>query len=332
MHTASNPPVTEAFTSDPVEVLFLAGIGRSGSTLLERLLGEVPGVCSLGEVMHLWDRGLIRNESCGCGVPFLDCPFWTRIGETAFGGWSQVDAAAMSRLARSVDDISNLARLLRPGRGRFRADLNEYVGTYEAIYRAARTVTGCDFVVDSSKGTSLAYCLGTSPGLRLQILHVVRDSRGVAYSWTKTVRRPESTAVGTDYMPTFTPTRVAVLWSGHNVLIQAARLFGTPVHLARYERFIRNPQAFLADLLRRCRIPTITEAAPVAGADWVELGVSHQVSGNPMRYQVGRIPVRGDESWRQALPARQRRIVTAVTAPVATALGYRPWQRDGSTG
>jgi len=308
----------------PVPVIYLAGLGRSGSTLLERVLGEIPGVCSLGEVIHLWHRGLIRNERCGCGSPFRECPFWTRVGAEAFGGWHRVDAARMAALGRTVDDVNRLPRLIRPGRGRFATDLAEYVGAYQAVYRAARTVTGADVVVDSSKATSLAYCLRTSPALRLQVLHIVRDSRGVAYSWTKSVLRPESTAAESDYMPTFAPTRVAVLWSGHNLLIQALRALGTPVRLARYEDFVRAPRPFLGHVLQQCGLEVDGSALAVAGPDWVELGVSHQVSGNPMRYQVGRIPVRNDETWRSGLPAGQRRIVTGLTAPVAGLLGYRP--------
>ena len=34
----------------PLRVLYLGGMGRSGSTLLERMLGEVPGACSLGDL------------------------------------------------------------------------------------------------------------------------------------------------------------------------------------------------------------------------------------------------------------------------------------------
>ena len=44
-------------------VLFIAGTGRSGSTLLERLLGQIPEVAPLGEVVHLWERGVIDNLS-----------------------------------------------------------------------------------------------------------------------------------------------------------------------------------------------------------------------------------------------------------------------------
>ncbi|MFD0886208.1 sulfotransferase, partial [Streptosporangium algeriense] len=73
----------------PTRVVFLGGLGRSGTTLLERLLGEVPGVTPLGEVAHLWTRGVLANEDCGCGKPFGACPFWREVGTRAFGGWSE---------------------------------------------------------------------------------------------------------------------------------------------------------------------------------------------------------------------------------------------------
>ena len=58
-----------------------------GPRLLERALGELPGVLSIGETVHLWDRGLRDNELCGCGQPFSSCPFWRSVGDVAFGGW-----------------------------------------------------------------------------------------------------------------------------------------------------------------------------------------------------------------------------------------------------
>ena len=68
-------------------VLFLSGLGRSGTTILERVLGELPGVCSAGELVHLWQRGVLDDELCGCGEPFSRCGFWTEVGRRAFGGW-----------------------------------------------------------------------------------------------------------------------------------------------------------------------------------------------------------------------------------------------------
>ena len=65
-------------------VLYLGGLGRSGTTLVERLLGELPSVCALGEVVHLWQRDVLNDERCGCGAKFSACTFWKRVGEQAF--------------------------------------------------------------------------------------------------------------------------------------------------------------------------------------------------------------------------------------------------------
>jgi len=48
-------------------VLFIGGLGRSGSTLLDRMLGRLDDVWSVGELVHLWERGLSQNNRCGCG-------------------------------------------------------------------------------------------------------------------------------------------------------------------------------------------------------------------------------------------------------------------------
>src|SRR5207245_4821641 len=87
---------------DPT-VLYLGGVGRSGSTLVDRILGQVPGLFSGGEIRDLWARGLIENRQCGCGTPFRSCSFWTEVGRRAFGGWDRIDPPGVLLLARSVD-------------------------------------------------------------------------------------------------------------------------------------------------------------------------------------------------------------------------------------
>ena len=42
-------------------VLYIGGMGRSGSTLVDRVLGQAPGVCSVGELVFLWERGVLAN-------------------------------------------------------------------------------------------------------------------------------------------------------------------------------------------------------------------------------------------------------------------------------
>ena len=97
-------------------VLYVGGLGRSGSTLLDRMLGRLDDVWSVGELVHLWERGLKENNRCGCGRCFADCPFWRRVGEVAFGGWDTLDADEVLALRRPqvAGDRLLVARHHRP--------------------------------------------------------------------------------------------------------------------------------------------------------------------------------------------------------------------------
>jgi hypothetical protein len=178
--------------SEAVRVVYLGGLGRSGSTLLERLLGELPGVCASGEVVHMWQRGVAENERCGCGEPFGGCDFWGQVGKTAFGGWNNVSTDRVLGLRAAVDRTRRIPALSRPSvPARIQAALSEYTGYYVSVYRAIAEVSGCETVVDSSKHASLAFCLASRGEIDLRVIHLVRDSRAVAYSWSRKVARPD---------------------------------------------------------------------------------------------------------------------------------------------
>ena len=182
-------------------VLYLGGLGRSGTTLVERLLGELPSVCAIGELVHLWQRDILDDERCGCGVRFSACPFWTQVGARAFGGWHNVDVSRVHALRDSVERTRHIPRLAS---GQMPdPEVREYANYYARVYAAAAAVSGAEVVVDSSKHSALAHVLRWADDLDLKVVHVVRDARGVAYSWTKTVTRPETD--GTDEMTRYSP-------------------------------------------------------------------------------------------------------------------------------
>jgi Sulfotransferase family len=324
MHSRPRPDLPSA-PEGRLRVLYLGGIGRSGSTLLERMLGELPGTCSLGEVVHLWDRGVRHDQRCGCGAAFSACPFWQAVGQRAFGGWQNVDVERHLELRTRVDDVRRTPRLLFGAFGRsFRRDLEEYAEAYQAVYEAAREISGARLVIDSSKVTSLAYCLRRLPDLDLRLLHLIRDSRAVAYSWTKMVRRPE--VVNREaYMHRFTPKQLAFLWSLHNTLLELPRMAGTPTRTLRYEQFARDPETVLRQVAEFAGLPLGPDDLGFLEPGVVHLNMSHQVAGNPMRFTTGQVKIRKDEAWRTELAPRDRRQVAALTAPVSLAFGYSPF-------
>lgn len=308
----------------PDRVVYIGGLGRSGSTLLERMLGELPGVCPAGEAVHVWERGVLASERCGCGMPFLDCPFWRKVGDVAFGGWDQVDVPRLIRLRRQVDRnrfIPLLASPVLPPA--FRRALDEYLSYYQRLYAGLHEVSGCPVVVDSSKLVSLAFCLRWSDSVDLRVVQAVRDSRAVAHSWARRVSRPDS--LMESLMVTHSPASAAVRWDLQNGAIQLLAALGTPILRVRYEDLIDAPAVALQKIADFAGTGTGGEPGIVGGepaAHWVDLTPAHTASGNPMRFQTGRIPLRRDDEWRSAMPAARRRVVTAVTFPLLARYGY----------
>jgi hypothetical protein len=300
-------------------VLYLGGLGRSGTTLVERLLGELPGVYALGEVVHLWQRDILNDERCGCGAKFSACTFWERVGELAFGGWGSVDVARVHALQDRVERTRHIPRLA--GYAEAPADVREYANFYARLYAAAVEVAGARVIVDSSKHSALAHVLRWADDVDLRVVHVVRDARGVAYSWTKTVARPETD--GTDEMTRYSPARSALLWNAHNAAFGLLARRGVPVRRMRYEQFLVDPRAGLRDLAAFAGIPVTGSDLGFLGEGYADLSVGHSAAGNPMRFTVGRVPLRRDDAWTVALPPSQRRLVGAVCAPLLRAYGYR---------
>ncbi len=118
-----------------MRILYIGGWGRSGSTLLDLMLGQAPGVFSAGEIREIWQSGLVENRPCGCEQPFRDCSFWQAVGEAGFGGWDRIPLREILRLRYSLDrpwsiPAVPLRRLVAPVGARIQA----YTETLQRLY------------------------------------------------------------------------------------------------------------------------------------------------------------------------------------------------------
>jgi hypothetical protein len=312
--------------SDPTSltrVAFIGGTGRSGSTLLSRVLGSIRGVCSVGELAWIWNYGLTHDRDCGCGVSFSRCPFWTEVGRIAYGGWQNVDAEKAIALRRQLMRNRQVPNLWRGG-GTASAELAEYTSLLSRLYRAICTASGAEVVVDNSKQTAAALIARQTPGVDLRVIHLVRRSHGVAYSWTKHVARTDK---GGKEMRRRPPVRTALRWTTDNVLFESLGRCGTPRLLVRYEDFVADARTQTEQMLGFLGLERPSEALPFLDRDTVDLATDHSVWGNPMRLRKGPERLRLDEAWQSGLSRRDRSIVTALSWPALARYGYLP-QRD----
>jgi len=314
---------------EPIDVVAIAGTGQNGATLCCRMLGELPGYVAVGEIGRLWDKGLVENVSCACGVPFRECPFWSEVGERAFGGWETLD---LDRTLRLYDRLTLkrshlqhpfalpfiLFPRLWPAYGR---DLRAYQQLMTALYRAVLDVSGGDVIVDSMKIPAHVYMVSRNPAFRTRVVHLVRDSRGVAYSNTKKVARQGSRA-DKQFRVQRHPRKTSVKWTWFNLSYPVLRWFGTPMLRIRYEALVRQPTAVVARVAEFLGLSLAPGDLDFLHDGSVDLPIGHIPAGNRMRMVSGTVPLRVDDAWRDGLDPSARRLVTRLTWPLLKHYGY----------
>src|SRR5208283_1457698 len=70
-------------------VVFIAGDGRSGGTLLGQILDGLSDSVYIGELKNIWHESFEQNEPCGCGERFRHCEFWRAVVEKTFGSFER---------------------------------------------------------------------------------------------------------------------------------------------------------------------------------------------------------------------------------------------------
>lgn len=300
-------------------VLFLEGLGRNGTTLVERVLGELPGVVALGEVAHLFQHGLCDGDRCGCGETFFRCEFWHAVGARAFGGWQRVDTGRVRRLRRAVERTRRIPRLALRGLGHdHRGLLASHADYYRRIYAAAAEVSGARVVVDSSGPGGLAWCL-SGAGLDVRVVHLVRDPRAVAYSSTGYATPDSAPGSGTTR---YRPGRTALRWSAHHCALDLLACHGVALIRLRYEEFLADPRASVRTLAAFAGLDPPAAALDFLSTDKVTLGIGHSVASDPVRITTGTVALDRDDRWQCELPWRHRLLIGTACAPLLAAYGY----------
>lgn len=316
-----------------VPVLFIAGFGRSGSTLLDRLLGSTPGFHSGGELGGVWQQGLLKDRLCSCGARFSSCPFWQAVGNNSFSSLKGHEINAIVRYMRNISSAWEIWRILSRGTRRnlvISAPANFFDVTAR-IYQRMRDVNGQQVVVDSSKLAMYLVLLAQIPSVDLHVVHLVRDPRAVAHSWLRPrVTDPD----GQTSMPQFGGIKSAVLWLIMNAAVEwTARRLDLSYVRVRYEDLVKDPVRIVGQLRSKVLRDAVLDLPATDHLDDlnIDLGVVHSISGNPMRFQQGHMPIVEDVGWK-ADPRGRRAIIVAITFPLLWRYGYgwRPWKSCGS--
>jgi Sulfotransferase family len=303
-------------------VIYIAGSGRSGSTLLERTLGAIPSFTAVGELLDLPRKVAPRNEMCGCSQPFAECPFWQGVGQR-LGGWDPAWLAETHRLQAAVVRQRHLPKLLALRKdSAFAQQLQDYAQRYRdliAAVAAQRAAAGPEHrgpIVDASKWPVLGYALHRA-GLDIRVIHLIRDVRGVAHSLSKSdIERPHSTdASAPDLMFHNSPAGGAARWLTTQTTVDLLARRGLPVARLAYTDFVADPGPSIQRTLAALGLNvSASDLAHITGTN-LQLGPAHGLSGNPSRFRHGTTTLRPDDRWRAEMRRTNRWLSTAIGLP-----------------
>ena len=310
---------------DGPKVLYIAGPGRSGSTILDQILGEVPGFVSTGELQMIWQRGLVEGQSCGCSTSVRECAFWRAVMDEAFGGMDPNGAEEVLTLLNRYVPLSprRLARLCadtsRDQRSHGRtSDALRYAQALESLYRAIASIAEARVVVDSSK-TVAGAAMAAATELDVYVLHLVRDPRAVAHSWARN-RRPGEVRRDPGSVEFARALFFSFEWTTRNLALELIQPAAGRRMKMRYEDLTSSPATCVAKICdflgERC------DVRPVSQQGSVVLGENHMASGNRTRYVRGEVVIRPDDEWRRSMSARTSLIGTVSALPLLRRYGY----------
>jgi hypothetical protein len=302
--------------NDPkIKVLYIAGWGRSGSTILARILGQIEGFFHGGELRTIWVDGLKPKGLCGCGVPVRECSVWKSVFYRGFGGIEQINPQAMNQLRQISEPRTSeilLTRFFPPTQAKLLSRLTQYHTVLAHLYGAIEEVTGSRVIVDDSNHPGYAYTLSMMPDIDLYIVHLIRDPRATAYSWWK--RRKKG-------LGTYTIQENSLGWNMRNLVTETLQKFSPEKYLRLfYEDFATHPQASIQRILTM--LQEYPSQLPFISEDEVKLGITHTVFGNPNRTESGTIKIQLDNDWKYKLNPSEKITVTALTLPLLIKYGY----------
>lgn len=309
--------------------IYIVGHGRSGTTLLESILGAHPEIVAMGEIEKL-SLQLARGEKrrCSCGELPINCAVWSQVCQAiqlefhidmkadpfrfrvsdvgreqdeGLRAWRHWLTRYNSRLWRYATYLR--APLLRHGTVIFHSH-RTWAKNRLFIGEVMRRIGKAEAVVDSSKDYLSFRDLYEASAGRMRTVFMTRDVRGNVWSYMKK-------GVGK------TVRGGAESWVKCNrrtLKMLEAIPTSDWMHL-RYEDLCKDPEGVCRQLCEFLGCDYHPDMCGLRPKDY------HTIGGNKMRHEAI-TAVREDVKWKEGFSESDVRLIEAVAGPLATRLGY----------
>jgi hypothetical protein len=301
-------------------IIYIAGSGRSGSTILDVTLNQHSQIVGLGEVNRLSSDPSSRK--CGCGQVINECEFWRPVIEkmcqdrnVAVNSWETaipINVNKKKNPNRKLPDINEIVfplnfSLLKPivmMSKKYRTYLKAIENSLY-LYDVIVSTEGKKTVVDSTKNPLRLAALHSLRPKNIFVIHLVRDGRAIIAS---AKRRGELDAI-----------KNTKIWKADNtkMSIVLSRIPNERILLIKYEEFCDHPVRVLKKI---CQFVNLSYNDNLSNL----IKPSHAIPGNPwlINNKNWPIKIKKDERWKKELTKNELKIFKKISGKINKKYGY----------
>ncbi|MGN6646916.1 MAG: sulfotransferase, partial [Cytophaga sp.] len=270
---------------EKINVIYILSNGRSGSTILDLLLGTLPFTWTMGELQNL-PKDYSENRVCGCTKQLSSCNFWSKIyGDSYINNFGTITSLSYFRDKYPQGRVirwSMLRDVLRKSiRPKYKADAIKYSeANYQLMQKVlheakVRKGEQVNWLVDASKDPYRLMWLHASGLFNIRVIHITKDPRALVYSMTNK-----------DLNKSFLKSmRMVVKWFGENLImsILCKRHFEkTETYQLQYEKMVSNTEEEFARMTQLFGV----SLSDVKKEEFRN-HMNHGISGNQARWRGG---------------------------------------------
>ena len=273
------------------KIIYIAGSGHSGSTLLDRVVGSSRNIVALGELEFLPNfvikRKLPKNikhvsENCLCTKPLDKCEFWATIIK-------KVDVNDLYNYRSTLwEKVKLAASVYLPCKPRFPKTQDE------KLFNAIHEKSTAEFILDSSKDIRRLMFLDTLPSTEIRVIHLIRDGRGVVNSNIK---------LGNSGIGTYLRWVTVNILVGHYLRKKKHRYIRIS-----YDQFATDPRKHLSKINKSMGL----KVDPDNFIKEVNKQTYHHIDGNP-RSREKLEKIHYDQSWKRQMGIFRRTFYNIIT-------------------
>jgi hypothetical protein len=250
--------------------------------------------------MHQFLDYVYEDKDCSCGKNLSQCDFWSPILD-------EMDLDLLKNKANvarsnSLEKHHNIPLYLmgKPLDPTYRAMTN-------TIFKTIQTKVSKPWLLDSSKYISRYLLHRKNKKFNLKGIYLVRDVRGVIYSFGKNVQTPKK------------PLSAIFYYTLVNLWAQWISFFDKRVIKIRYEDFVNEPDRTIQKIEKHL----FGSSSGLSDLNHTTFDIPHIIAGNRLRSQK-QLVIKKDVKWKEGITRGKQILYYFLAFPLMAINKYKP--------